>query len=68
MKTRPSFTYPHVVPNLYGFLFSVEHKVRYFISMTTVDCLVTNIRQNIFFVCVQQKKETHAGLEQLEGE
>ncbi len=30
-------------------------------SMSTVNCLVTNSLQNIFF-CVQQKKETHTGL------
>ncbi len=35
--------------------------------MATVNCLVTDILQNILF-CVQQKKETHTGLEQLEGE
>ncbi len=35
--------------------------------MATVNCLVTSILQNIFF-CVQQKKETHTGLGQLEGE
>ncbi len=29
----------------------------------TVNCLVTNILQNIFF-CVQQKNETHSDLEQ----
>ncbi len=36
-------------------------------SMATVNCLVTNFLKNIFF-CVQQKKETHTGLEQLEDE
>jgi len=36
-------------------------------SMGSINCLVTNGLQNIFF-CVQQKKETHTGLEQLEGE
>ncbi len=35
--------------------------------MATVSCLVTNILQNVFF-CAQQKKYTHTGLEQLEGE
>jgi len=34
--------------------------------MCVVNCLVTSILQNIFF-CVQQKKETRIGLEQLEG-
>ncbi len=34
-------------------------------SMATVNHLVTHIIQNIFF-CVQQKKEAHTGLEQLE--
>ncbi len=33
----------------------------------TGNYLVTNILQNIFF-CVQQKKETYTGLEQLEVE
>ncbi len=35
--------------------------------MATSNCLLTNILQNIFF-CVQQLKETHTGLEQVEGE
>ncbi len=35
--------------------------------MGTSDCLITNILQNTFF-CVQQKKETQTGLEQLKGE
>ncbi len=35
--------------------------------MDTVNCLVTNILQNIIF-SVQQKKYTHTGLEQLESE
>ncbi len=43
--------------------------------MVNSNCLVTNILettafnilQNIFF-CVQQKKQTHTGLEQLNGE
>ncbi len=34
--------------------------------MATVNCLVANILQNII-LCVQQKKETDTGLEQLEG-
>ncbi len=34
--------------------------------MGTISCLVTNILKNIFHF--QQKKETHTGLEQLEGE
>ncbi len=36
-------------------------------SVATVNCLVTNILQNNVF-CVQQKKETRTGLEELEGE
>ncbi len=35
--------------------------------MATVDCLVTNILQNIVF-WFQQLKEIHEGLEQLERE
>jgi len=30
-------------------------------SMGSINCLVTDILQNIFF-CVQQKKEIHTGL------
>jgi len=36
-------------------------------SMGSINCLVTNILQNIF-ICVQQKKEIHTGVEQHEGE
>jgi len=36
-------------------------------SMGSINCLVTNILQNIF-ICVQQKKEIHIGVEQHEGE
>ncbi len=35
-------------------------------SMASVNCLVTNILQNIF--CVQQKTENCAGLQQVKGE
>jgi len=35
--------------------------------MESINCLVTDVHQNVFF-CVQQKKETHTGLEQLVGE
>jgi len=35
--------------------------------MGPVNCLVTDIIQNILF-CVQQKKDIHTGLKQLEGE
>ncbi len=35
--------------------------------MATVNSLLTNILQNILF-CVQQKKETHTGLKQVEDE
>ncbi len=34
--------------------------------MTSSNCLVTSILQNI--VCVQQKKATYTGLQQQEGE
>ncbi len=73
MKMLSSFTYPHVVPNLYKFLSYVEHKRKYFEefwilwkSMGTINFSITDIPQNIF--CVQHKKETHAGLELHEGE
>ncbi len=35
--------------------------------MDTINFLVTNIFQNIFY-CVPQRKETHSGLGQVEGE
>ncbi len=35
--------------------------------MATVNCLITNILQNILF-CALQKKDIHIDLEQLEGE
>ncbi len=35
-------------------------------SVATVNCLVSSILQNIIFG-VQQKRETHIGLEQVEG-
>jgi len=35
-------------------------------SMGSINGLVTHILQNIFY-CVEQKKEIHTGLEQLEG-
>ncbi len=36
-------------------------------STATINCLVTNILQNVLF-CVQQTKEAHTGLEQVEVE
>jgi len=36
-------------------------------SVGSINCLVTDILQNILF-CVQQMKEVHTGLKQLEGE
>jgi len=67
MKMFSSFTYPKVVPNLYEFISAVK-QVFFLLwkSMAYINCLVTNILQNI--LCVQQKKETHTGLEKLEGE
>jgi len=40
------------------------HSVFLWMSMATINYLVTNIIQNIF-VCVQQKKETQIGLGKL---
>jgi len=54
-----------------NFFISAEHKIYFeeygFHTMNIINCLVTNIFQNIFFY-VQQQKEIHTGLEQLEGE
>jgi len=36
-------------------------------SMVPNNCLVPIVLQNIF-LCVQKEKETHTGLQQLEGE
>jgi len=46
-----SFTHPQVFPNLYEIVSSAEHKRR----GGPINCLVTNILQNIFF-CVQKKE------------
>ncbi len=85
-----SFTHPQVIPNLYEWLCSAEHKGRYseecgkqssfgapltsivfifliWMSMIPQNSLVTNFLQNIF-LCVQQNKDIHTGLELLEGE
>jgi len=76
MKILSSFTQLQVVLNLYDFLYYTKNKRRYYEeclffllwkSMGSINCLVTDILQNIFF-CVQQKKENHTGLKQLEGE
>ncbi len=90
MKILSSFTHPQVVPNLYEFLCSAEHKGRYseecgkqissgapltsivfffllWKSMVPQNGLVTNFLQ-IIFLCVQQNKEIHTGLELPEGE
>jgi len=40
----------------------LSRKKKLWKSMATVNCLITNILQNVFF-CVQQKKETHLGVE-----
>ncbi len=52
-----SFTHPNVIPNLYDFLSSVEHKIKYFKSLyllfldtSDFQCMEKNkIPQNIFF-------------------
>jgi len=59
MKILPSFTHPQVVSNLCEFIYSAEHKRRYFEewkkilwkSMGSINCLVTDILQNVFFFC-----------------
>lgn len=62
MKILSSFTHTKVVPNLpyYG------KKNTIWKSKATSNYLVINILENIF--CVQQKIDTHTGLEKLEGE
>ncbi len=68
-----SFTHPLFVQNLFlscflstvdGRLTSIVWKKIPWKSVATVNCLVTTILQNNLF-CVQQKKDTHTGLEQV---
>jgi len=47
-------------------MFPIDFQKILWLSMGNINCLVTDILQNIFF-CVQQKNEMHAGLKQLEG-
>lgn len=56
---------PHVIANLYDFLFFVEHKKRYFEDVAKQHWtpltfilfhFIVNIHQNIIF-CILQKKE-----------
>jgi len=47
--------------------FHSKGKIYYGSQWGPINCLITNILQNILF-SVQQKKETHTGLEHLEGE
>jgi len=56
-------THPQVVANLYDFLSSFFFLL--WKLMVPNNCLVPIVLQNIF-LCVQQKKETHTGLQQLE--
>jgi len=51
----------HALTSIVFFCFSVLLK-----SMWNVNCLITDILQNIMF-CVQQKKEMYTILEQLDG-
>jgi len=48
MKILTSFTHPHVVPNLYEFLSSVEHKIRSFLRMLETRELVAIDFHSIF--------------------
>jgi len=80
MEIMSSFKHHQVVSNLFEFLYFAEHYFAEDILKNVSNqtpltstvfivciCLVTNFLQNIFF-CVQQRKETHQGLKQLEGE
>jgi len=68
MKILSTFTHPQVVANLYEFLSSAEHNTVCTKEVNGAKQLsVPNFSQNIS-LCVQQKKETHTGLQQLEGE
>jgi len=48
------------------FMFTISFFSMIWKEMQPIDCLVTHFLQNVFFFCIEQKKETHTGLEQLE--
>jgi len=54
-----SFTYPQVVPNLYEFLSSVEHKIIYLYELwkTRQLMVATDFHCRKISSCVQQKKK-----------
>ncbi len=84
IKILSSFTHPQVVPTLYAFLCSAEHKGRYseecgkqsssgalFSYYGNQWCPKTAWLQTFFqiiFLCFRQNKEIHTGLELLEVE
>ncbi len=68
MNILSSFIHPQVVPNLFEFLSTAEHKRRDF-----EECLFLLTSKNTMNYqhsskYLQQKKETHAGLEQRASE
>jgi len=63
MKILSSFTHPHVVPNLYEFLYSVKHKI--YFEECWYEYIVWGGENTME---VNGFLQTHKGLEQLEGE
>ncbi len=84
MNILSLFTHPQVVPHLYEFFSSAEHKKRIFWRMLLTKQLVVAIGFHSTFsiygsqwlaysseyllLCSARKKETHTGLKQPEGE
>ncbi len=59
-----SFSYAHVVPNLYSVLSSVEYKRRYFEKCLTLNVNGLLFRTPLTFVCIKKKNvlQTHIHL------
>ncbi len=66
--TKSQFTHPQVVPNLYDFLFSVEHNRIYFnVYVLFVYTIKVNGVQYLL-LCSTEKKKKKTRLEQYESE
>jgi len=70
MKIQSSFTQSQVVPNLYGFPSSAEHKKFGYFDEGQYNQKVNGPHCSKYLILCSavKKKKTHTGLEQLEGE